>query len=305
MRFMIIVKATKDSEAGVMPTDALISEMADYHQQLTDSGALVDASGLQPSAKGWRIQYAGKESTFVDGPFTEAKELIAGYTIIQVGSRDEAIAWTKRFPNPSIDGKEGEIEVRQLFELEDFEPGEGIERFRKMESQRSNGETTTSPQPANHCPEGMHTVTPHLVCAGAVQAIEFYKKAFSAVEILRLPGPNGKLMHAEIRIGDSTIMLAEETPEWGALGPKSLKGSPVTIHLYVENVDAFVERAVAAGAKITMPVADMFWGDRYGQIEDPFGHRWSVATNVRDVSPEEIKQAAEKAFAEGCLNAQP
>ncbi|MGA6925649.1 MAG: VOC family protein [Desulfosarcina sp.] len=154
-------------------------------------------------------------------------------------------------------------------------------------------------------PEGMHTVTPHLVCAGAADAIDFYKKAFNAVETLRLPGPNGKLMHAEIRIGDSTIMLAEESPEWGALGPKSLKGSPVTLHLSVENIDAFVERAVAAGAKITMPVADTFWGDRYGQLEDPFGHRWSVATNVREMSLEEIKLAAEKAFAEGCPNAQP
>jgi len=292
MRFMIIVKATKDSEAGVMPTHALISEMADYHQQLTDAGALVDASGLQPSAKGWRIQYAGKESTFVDGPFAEAKELVAGYTIIQVGSRDEAIAWTKRFPNPSIDGKEGEIEVRQLFELEDFEPGEGIERFRKMESQRSNRKTTTSPQPANHCPEGMHTVTPHLVCAGAVQAIEFYKKAFNAQEVARLPGADGKILHAMIRIGDSMVMIVDEFPEMESLGPKSLKGSPVTIHLYVENVDAFVSQAVDAGAKISMPVEDMFWGDRYGQIEDPFGHHWSVATHVRDATPEELERGA-------------
>ena len=250
MRFMMIVKATQDSEAGVMPTDALISEMADYHQQLTDAGALVDASGLQPSTKGWRIQYAGKESTFVDGPFAEAKELVAGYTIIQVSSRDEAIAWTKRFPNPSIDGTEGEIEVRQLFELEDFEPGEGIARFRKMESQRSTGETTTRPQPANHCPEGMHTLTPHLVCAGAAEAIEFYKKAFNAKELARLPGPDGRIVHAMLRIGDSVVMLVDAFPEMGSFGPQSLKGSPVTIHLYVENVDAVVARAVKAGAKI-------------------------------------------------------
>ena len=143
-------------------------------------------------------------------------------------------------------------------------------------------------------PDGMHTVTPHLICAGAADAIEFYKKAFNAVEVLRLPGPQGRLMHAMIRIGDSPVMLVDEMPEWGAFGPKSLKGSPVTIHLFVEDVDAFVARAVGAGAKITMPVADMFWGDRYGQLEDPFAHRWSVATHLRDMSPEELKQAMEK-----------
>ena len=109
-------------------------------------------------------------------------------------------------------------------------------------------------------PDGMHSVTPHLICAGAANAIEFYKKAFNAVEEVRLPGPQGRLMHAMIRIEGSAVMLVDEMPEWGALGPKSLKGSPVTIHLYVEDVDAFVKRAVAAGAKITMPLDDMFWG---------------------------------------------
>ena len=143
-------------------------------------------------------------------------------------------------------------------------------------------------------PDGMHSVTPHLICAGAADAIEFYKKAFNAVEVVRLPGPQGRLMHAMIRIGDSAVMLVDEMPEWGALGPKSLKGSPVTIHLYVEHVDAFVKRAVDAGAKITMPLDDMFWGDRYCKLEDPFGHRWSVATHLRDVSPEEMKQAMQK-----------
>jgi uncharacterized glyoxalase superfamily protein PhnB len=292
MRFMIIVKATKDSEAGVMPTDALISEMAEYHQQLTGAGVLLDASGLQPSVKGWRIEYAGKESTFVEGPFIETRELVAGYTIIQVNSREDAIAWTKRYPNPSIDGGEGEIEVRQLFELEDFEPAEGIERFRQMEAQSARGAATMSPQSVKGCPEGMHTVTPYLTCVGAAEAIEFYKKAFNAMELARLPGPDGKIVHAMIRIGDSTLMLADEFPEMESFSPKSLKGSPITIHLYVGNVDAFVSRAVEAGAKITMPVADMFWGDRYGQIEDPFGHKWSVATHIRDVTPEELERGA-------------
>jgi uncharacterized glyoxalase superfamily protein PhnB len=137
----------------------------------------------------------------------------------------------------------------------------------------------------------MHSVTPHLVCAGAAEAIEFYKKAFGAVEEARLPGPGGRIMHAMIRIGDSAVMLVDEMPEWGALGPKALKGSPVTVHLYVENADATVERAVKAGAKVTMPLDDTFWGDRYGKLEDPFGHHWSVATHKRDVSMEEMQQA--------------
>ncbi len=141
-------------------------------------------------------------------------------------------------------------------------------------------------------PEGMHSLTPHLICTNALSAIEFYKKAFNAVELIRLLGPHGQLVHAGLRIGNSMLMLADECPDWGSLGPKSLKGSPIVIHLAVENVDATVAQAVAAGAKITMPIADMFWGDRYGQLEDPFGHRWSVATRIRDLSPEEMQQAA-------------
>jgi PhnB protein len=151
--------------------------------------------------------------------------------------------------------------------------------------------TTSQVKPV---PDGMHTVTPQLICAGAADAIEFYKKAFNAVEVGRMAGPQGKLMHAIVRIGDSSVMLVDEFPDWGSFGPKSLKGSPVTIHLYVEDVDAFVTRAVGAGAKITMPVEDMFWGDRYGKLEDPFGHHWSVATHIRDVRPEEMQQAAQK-----------
>ncbi len=132
MRFMIIVKATKDSEAGVMPHEKMLNEMAKYHEALQKAGVLLDASGLQASSKGWRVRYSGQKRTIVDGPFTEAKELIAGYTMIQVKSKEEAMEWARRFPNPSLDGKEAEIEVRQLFELDDFGPSEGVERFRKM-----------------------------------------------------------------------------------------------------------------------------------------------------------------------------
>jgi hypothetical protein len=132
MRFLILVKASRDSEAGVMPEEKLIGEMAKYHEELVKAGALLDASGLQPSSKGWRIKYSGKKRTVTDGPFAETKELIAGYTLIQVKSRQEAIEWTKRYPNPAGEGKDAEIEVRQLFELEDFGPSKEVERFREM-----------------------------------------------------------------------------------------------------------------------------------------------------------------------------
>ncbi len=143
-------------------------------------------------------------------------------------------------------------------------------------------------------PQGMHTVTPHLICAGAAEAIEFYKQAFGAVELSRMLSPEGKVMHATIRIGDSVIMLNDETPQWESYGPKHLKGSPVTIHLYVEDADAVFAQAVKAGAKPTMPLEDMFWGDRYGKVEDPFGHQWSIGTHVRDVTPEEMQKAMEQ-----------
>ena len=143
-------------------------------------------------------------------------------------------------------------------------------------------------------PPGMHTVTPHLIVRGAAKAIEFYKKAFGATEEARLPGPNGMLMHASIRIGDSSVMLMDESPEWKSVGPQTLKGTPVTIHLYVKDADKTFDTAVKAGAKSVMPLADMFWGDRYGVLEDPFGHSWAVATHVRDVSPAEIAAAAKR-----------
>ncbi len=152
-------------------------------------------------------------------------------------------------------------------------------------------------------PSCMRSITPHLICAGASDAIEFYKKAFGAQEMMRLPGPDGRLMHAAVRIGDSMLMLVDEMPEWGALGPKALKGSPVTIHLMVDNVDEVYARAIAAGASAKMPVADMFWGDRYGQVVDPFGHVWSIATHMRDLTPEEILEAGRAAMAKGCAEA--
>jgi PhnB protein len=149
-------------------------------------------------------------------------------------------------------------------------------------------------------PDGFHTLTPHLVVKGASQAIEFYKKAFGAEEISRAAGPDGKsLMHADLRIGDSRLFLVDEFPEMDCRGPQSIGGTPVTIHMYVEDVDAAFNKAVAAGAQVRMPLADMFWGDRYGVLADPFGHAWSLATHKEDLTPEEIDRRAQAAFCEG------
>jgi PhnB protein len=138
---------------------------------------------------------------------------------------------------------------------------------------------------------GIHRVTPHLVCAGAAKAIDFYKEAFGATEMMRLPGPDGKLMHAAVMINGSSVMLVDEFPQMGALAPTTLKGTPVTIHLMVDDVDAFTATAIAAGATVVMPVADQFWGDRYGVIADPFGHHWSIATPGKEQpSMDEIKE---------------
>ncbi|HSM59425.1 MAG TPA: YciI family protein [Longimicrobiales bacterium] len=132
MRFMIIVKATKDSEAGVMPEEAMFAEMASYHEELARAGVLLDASGLKPSSEGFKVKYDGQKRAVVDGPFTEAKELIAGYTLIQVKSREEAVEWARRFPNPVSPDADCEIEVRPLFELDDFEQNAAIDRFREL-----------------------------------------------------------------------------------------------------------------------------------------------------------------------------
>lgn len=141
-------------------------------------------------------------------------------------------------------------------------------------------------------PEGYHTVTPYLIVKNAARAIEFYKKAFGATELMRMAEPSGRIGHAEIRIGDSPIMLADEVPEMGFRSPESLGGSPVSILLYVEDVDAVFSQAVATGAKVQRPVADQFYGDRTGGVTDPFGHIWYIATHKEDVSPEEMRKRA-------------
>jgi len=144
--------------------------------------------------------------------------------------------------------------------------------------------------PVNPIPKGYHSVTPYLIIKDAARAIDFYKKVFDAKELVRMADPSGKVGHAEIKIGDSMIMLADEHAEMGHRSPQSLGGSPVGIHLYLEDSDATVAKAVAAGAKLERPVQDQFYGDRSGQITDPFGHVWTVSTHREDVSPEEMKK---------------
>jgi PhnB protein len=141
-------------------------------------------------------------------------------------------------------------------------------------------------------PDGYHTATPYMICKPAAEAIEFYKKAFGAVEVMRMAGPDGRIGHAEIKIGDSHIMLADEHPEMSIYSPQHYGGSPVSVLLYVGNADATVSAAVAAGAKITRPLKDEFYGDRAGNIVDPFGHQWYIHTHIKDVSPEEMQNAA-------------
>ena len=155
-------------------------------------------------------------------------------------------------------------------------------------------------------PDGMHSVTPHLVCANATDAIAFYVKAFNAVEMAKLKGPDGKLWHAMVKIGDSPVMLVDEFPDYGSLGPKARNGTSVTMHLYVKDADAAFKQAVDAGATVKMPLENMFWGDRYGLLEDPFGHSWSIATHITDLTPEEIGKAAEEAMknSPGCADKQ-
>jgi PhnB protein len=149
-------------------------------------------------------------------------------------------------------------------------------------------------------PDGYYTVTPYLVVKGAAEALDYYKKAFGAIELVRMPGPGGKIMHAEFKIGNSPIMLGDEAPERDVKGPLSLGGSPVGICLYVTDADAMFKAAIAAGGKELYPVKNQFYGDRSGTLIDPFGHKWTVATHIEDVSPEEMRKRMEAAMKEFC-----
>src|SRR5271165_1495476 len=151
--------------------------------------------------------------------------------------------------------------------------------------------------PVKPIPDGYHTLTPFMTVRDAARAIEFYKAAFGAVERGVMKGPDGKVMHAELMIGDSILMMSDEFPEFGSLSPQAIGGSPLGLHIYVDNVDAAFDRAVIAGAQVEMPVMDQFWGDRYGRLKDPFGHKWSIATHTKDMSMDEVKDNMEEAMA--------
>jgi uncharacterized glyoxalase superfamily protein PhnB len=155
---------------------------------------------------------------------------------------------------------------------------------------------------AKPIPEGYHSVTPHLIVKGAAEALEFYKKAFGAEVRGVHQGPGNSIMHAEIKIGNSVLMLNDEFPDFGSLGPKSVGGTSAVMHVYTEDADALFNRVVEAGAKVIMPIMDMFWGDRYGQVEDPFGHRWSIATHKEDLTEEEMEKRGQQAMAEMMKN---
>jgi PhnB protein len=152
------------------------------------------------------------------------------------------------------------------------------------------------PQPVKAIPDGMHTLTPHLTIRNAAEAIEFYKKAFGAQEINRMPGPDGKsIWHAALRIGNSMLFMADESVSMGSKSPQSLGGTPFAIQVSVEDANAMFQRAVSAGATVKMPLMDMFWGDRYGQVMDPFGFMWAISQHIKDMTPEEMRKASEEA----------
>ena len=300
MRVMVLIKADKDTEAGVMPSEQLLAEMGKFNEELVNAGVMQSGEGLHPSSKGVRVQFSGRERSVVDGPFAETKELVAGFWIWKVGSMAEAIEWAKRCPNPT--GEQCQIELRPVFEAEDF-GAEFTPELRAQEDrlraqiEQQNAAAKVQPVPP------AKGATPYLIVKGAPDAIAFYQRVFGAELKLRLDAPDGSVMHAEMQVGPALFMLSEEQPQWGSLGPLSVGGSSSSAILYVPNVDEVVERAVAAGATVTMPVADQFWGDRSGHITDPFGHKWFISTHLEDPSPDELKRRMAAMFEQGMTSA--
>ena len=294
MRFIVMVKATKDSEKGVMPSEKLLAEMGHFNEELVKAGVMLAGEGLHPSSKGARVRFSDAKRTVVDGPFAETKELVAGYWLWQVKSKEEAIEWVKRCPNP-MPG-ESEIEIRQVFEAEDF-GAEFTPELREQEDRlRAKIAAKVEPVPT---PRG---ATPYLIIKGAADAIAYYKKVLGAELVVRFDAPDGGVMHAEMTVGPARFMLTEERAEYGARSPLTIGGSASTAVVHVPDVDKVVASAVASGAKITMPLADQFWGDRSASLVDPFGHNWMVATHIEDPSPEEIGKRVQKLFSSGDLN---
>ena len=293
MRFMILIKADKNSEAGVMPDTQLLAAMGRYNEELVKAGVMQAGEGLQPSSKGARVRFDGRERSVGYGPFAETGDLVAGFWIWTVKSLDEAIAWVKRCPM----GEGSEIEIRQVFEAEDFgaeftpELRDQEDRLRaQIESKRASPTAAVNPVPP------ATGSTPYLVIKNAKDAIAWYQKVFDAQVVMQMDAPDGKIMHAELKVGSAQFMLTEERPEHQALSPLTLGGSSTSALLYVPDTDAIVNRAVASGARVTMPVADQFWGDRSGHLIDPFGHQWFISTHKEDLTPQQMNERLQKMF---------
>ena len=296
MRFMVLIKADKNTEAGVMPSQQLIAEMTKFNEELVKAGVMLAGEGLHPSSKGARVRFSGSRRTVVDGPFAETKELVAGFWLWQVKSKEEAIEWVKRCPNPLLG--DAEIEIRQVFDADDFgaeftpELREKEDRMREQIAAQSAAKVPAVPEP--------HGATPYLVIKGASDAIGYYERVFGAEVVVRINDGQGRVMHAEMKIGKARFMLTEERLEFGSRSPPTLGGSASSASFYVPDVDAVVAGAVASGSKVVMPVADQFWGDRCGNIVDPFGHQWFIATHKEDPSPEELQRRASALMSQQC-----
>jgi len=292
MRCVILIKASADSEAGVMPSQELLAAMGQFNEELVAAGLMQAGEGLQPSSKGARVRFSGRERQVIDGPFAETKELIAGFWIWQVDSLAQAIEWVKRCPNP-MPG-DSEIEIRPVFEAADFGEAFTPELRAQEEALRQRVAAQAAAPRVDPVPP-THGAIPYLIVRGAHEAIRFYQQALGAELVMQLDAPDG-LLHAELKIGAARFMLSEERPQYGALSPLALGGSGSSATVYVPDADAVVARALAAGAKAGMAVQDQFWGDRAGDITDPFGHKWMIATHREDLSAEQIGARAQALF---------
>jgi uncharacterized glyoxalase superfamily protein PhnB len=292
MRFMVMIKSTANSEAGIMPSERLLTEMGQFNEALVKAGVMVSGEGLQPSSKGARVRFSGREHVVVDGPFAETKELIAGFWIWQVKSKEEAIEWVKRCPNPM--DQDCEIELRQVFEAEDF----GAEFTPELRAQEERLRAQLAAAKVEPVPESQGAI-PYLVIRGAAEAIGFYERVFGASVVFRLDAPDGRPMHAELKIGPARFMLTEERPEYQALSPLSVGGTGSSVIAYVPDADTAMARALSEGSTQGMAVADQFWGDRSGSFTDPYGHQWMVSTHIEDPSDEQVRQRAQAMFEGG------
>ncbi|RQP22420.1 hypothetical protein DZC73_22500 [Albitalea terrae] len=296
MRFMVIIKADKNSEAGVLPNEKLLADMGKFNEELVKAGVMLAGEGLQPSSKGARVRFSGSKRSVVDGPFAETKELVAGFWLWQVKSLEEAIEWVKRCPNP-MEG-ETEVEIRQVFEADDF----GEEFTPELRAQEEQLRAQIASQAAKTAVQAVPTpsgATPYLVVRGADDAIAYYQRVFGAELLVRLNDPTGAVLHSELKVGPAHFMLTEERLDMGSKGPLALGGSASSAVLFVPDADAVFERAVKAGAKVLMPMADQFWGDRSGCLTDPFGHNWFVSTHKEDLDHEQIQARLAKLFQSG------